>query len=182
MKLVGFEPKQVHDEKSCEILQKVYVKYLYPKTICPVCHAKLRDKSALNNPYHRPKSWYARLKSETYHLLLLMMMVFEVLAFQCHYLIRNNCENYPPYARVSGNMYDDWYRNAKGALLFDSWSCGEVHYVAVTVSYSSKLSEDTSFKPRQAVLAVPPMVQVQSNEPVLKQAITRPLVSMLKRT
>lgn len=55
-------------------------------------------------------------------------------------------------------------KQTKGALLFDGWSSGDVHYVAGIASYCATVAGDNTIQPLQAVLSVSPMGKCRGTE------------------
>ena len=45
----------------------------------------------------------------------------------------------------------------RGALIFDSWTCGSTHYVAAMTSYCAKQADSTEIQPRLSCLFLSPM-------------------------
>lgn len=60
-------------------------------------------------------------------------------------------------------MYSEM-SSTKGALLFNGWSCGGVHYVASIASYCSKIDGGTTEAARISVISVSTMAQLFSDE------------------
>lgn len=61
--------------------------------------------------------------------------------------------------RISHEM-----KSTKGALLFDGWTCGSTHYIAIISSYCAKQYGGTEVKPRLSCMAVAPMGRVSNEE------------------
>lgn len=55
---------------------------------------------------------------------------------------------------VEKRIYQMLKQSQGGALLFDGWSCGRVHYVTAIASYCAKVSGDNIITPHLSVLCI----------------------------